>query len=128
MLGFNDSIYKYNTKPRSIQDYFRLAKNNEHKIFAVMNPLTHEPQFVLKNVGGITKLYHNKGLSKFYKYYGQDVQQIAAESMGIRGRIASDLYGRWKYGKLDQIRLQEYPVKFNVKDLPDDVVVVDHMK
>ena len=74
----------------------------------------------------MTKLYHKEGLSKFYKYYDPDVQQRAAESMGIRGRIASDLYGKWKHDKLDQIRLQEHPVKFNVKDLPNDVVVVDH--
>ena len=39
--GFEDPIFKYETKPRSIQDYLKLAKNNEHKIFAVMNPLVH---------------------------------------------------------------------------------------
>lgn len=46
--GFDDPIYKYDTKSRSIHDYIKLAKNNENKIFAVMNPLTHETQFVLK--------------------------------------------------------------------------------
>ena len=91
-----------------------------------MNPLTHEPQFVLKNKGDVTKLYHKNSLSKFYKYYELDVQRRAAESMGIRGRIASDLYGKWKHDKLDRIRLQEHPIKFNVKDLPNDVVVVEH--
>lgn len=48
----------------------------------------------------MTKLYHKDGLSKFYKYYDQDVQNKAAESMGIRGRIANDLYGKWKHDKL----------------------------
>ena len=124
--GFEDPIFKYETKPRSINDYIKLAKSNEHKIFAVMNPLTHEPQFVMKNKGDVTKLYHQDGLSKFYKYYNQDVQRGAAKSMGIKGRIASDLYGEWKLDKLDQIRLQEHPVKFNVRDLPHDVVVVEH--
>ena len=31
-----------------------------------------------------------------------------------------------KHDKLDQIRLQEHPIKFNIKDLPHDVVVVNH--
>ena len=124
--GFEDPIFKYETKPRSINDYIKLAKSNEHKIFTVMNPLTHEPQFVMKNKGDVTKLYHQDGLSKFYKYYNQDVQRGAAKSMGIKGRIASDLYGEWKHDKLDQIRLQEHPVKFNVRDLPHDVIVVEH--
>ena len=35
-------------------------------------------------------------------------------------------HGQWKHDKLDQIRLQEHPVKFDVKDLPNDVVVVEH--
>ena len=94
--GFEDPIFKYDTKPRSIHDYIKLAKSNEHKIFAVMNPLTHEPQFVMKNKGDVTKLYHKDGLSKFYKYYEPEVQQRAARSMGTRGRIASDLYGEWE--------------------------------
>ena len=124
--GFEDPIYKYDIKPMSIQAYLKLAKNNKHKIIAVMNPFTHEPQFVLKNKEDKTKLYHKDGLLKFYKYYEPDVQQRAAESMYIRGRIANDLYGNWKHEKLYQIRLQEHPIKFNVRDLPDNVVVVEH--
>ena len=124
--GFEDPIFKHETKPRSIHDYIRLAQSNEHKIFAVMNPLTHEPQFVMKNKGDVTKLYHKDGLSKFYKYYELEVQQRASRSMGIRGRVASDLYGEWKHDKLDQIRLQEHPIKFNIKNLPHDVVVVEY--
>ena len=58
----------------------------------------------------------------------KDVQKKAAESMGIRGKLASDLYGEWKEDKLDQIRLQEHPVKFDIKNLPDDVVAVSHGK
>ena len=73
-----------------------------------MNPLTHEPQFVIKNKDDVTKLYHGNGLSKYYKYFPK-----AADSIGIRGNIASDLYGQWKEDKLDQIRLQEHPVKFD---------------
>ena len=124
--GFDDPIFKYDTKPRSIHDYLKLAKNNEHKIFAVMNPLTHEPQFVLKSKGDVTKLYHKDGLSKFYKYYDRDVQQIAGKSIGVKGRIAGNLYGNWKHDKLDQIRLQEHPIKFNMRDLPNNIIVVDH--
>ena len=93
-----------------------------------MNPLTHEPQFVIKNKDDVTKLYHGKGLSKYYKYFPKNVQKKAAESMGIRGKIASDLYGQWKEDKLDQIRLQEHPVKFDIKDLPDDVIAVTYGK
>ena len=126
--GFDDPIYKYETQPRTIKDYIKLAKMNEHKVIAVMNPRTHEPDFVIKNKGDVTKLYHNKGLSKYYKYYDKDVQSKAAESMGIRGKIADDLYSKWKHDKLDQIRLQEHPIKFNVKDLPDDIVVIGNTK
>ena len=46
-----------------------------------MNPLTHEPEFVIKNKGDVTKLYHKKSLSKYYKYYDKDIQRKAAESM-----------------------------------------------
>ena len=28
--GFNDRIYKYEEKPRTMNDYLRLAKMNEH--------------------------------------------------------------------------------------------------
>ena len=126
--GFEDEIYRYEKQPRTIKDYVRLAKNNPESVIAVMNPLTHEPQFVIKNKDDITKLYHGKGLSKYYKYFPKDVQKKAAESMGIRGKIESDLYGQWKEDKLDQIRLQEHPVKFDIKNLPDDVVAVTHSK
>ena len=122
--GFEDSIYKYESQPRTIKEYIELAKKNEHKVIAVMNPLTHEPELVIKNKGDVTKLYHNKGLSKYYKYYDKEVQKKAAKSIRIEGKIADDLYGKWKHDKLDQIRLQEHPVKFNLKDLPDDVVVI----
>ena len=97
---FDDPIYKYETQPRTIKDYIKLAKKNEHKVIAVMNPITHEPDFVIKNKGDVTKLYHNKGLSKYYKYYDKDVQNKAAESMGIKGKIAGDLYGKWKHDKI----------------------------
>ena len=125
---FEDQIYKYETKPRNINEYIKLAKNNPNNVIAVMNPLTHEPQFVIKNKGEITKLYHEKGMTKYYKYYPKDVQQIAAKSLGIKGKIATDLYGKWKEDKLDQIRLQEYPIKYDINKLPHDVVVVSHSK
>ena len=126
--GFDDPIYKYETQPRTIKDYIKLSKKNEHKVIAVMNPLTHEPEFVIKNKGDVTKLYHNKGLPKYYKYYDKDVQDKAAESMGIKGKVAHDLYSKWNHDKLDQIRLQEHPVKFNIRDLPDDIVVIGNNK
>ena len=91
-----------------------------------MNPLTREPQFVIRNKGDITKLYYNKGLSKCYKYYDKDEQKKAAESMDIRCRIVNDLYGEWKYDKLDRTRLQEHPIRYNVKDLPGNVIIVSH--
>ena len=96
---------------------------NEHKVIAIMSSLTHEPEFVIKNKGDVTKLYHNKSLSKYYKYYDKDVQKKSAESIRIEARIANNLYGKWKHDKLDQIRLQEHPIKFNVKDLPNAIVV-----
>ena len=126
--GFEDEIYRYEKQPRTIEDYIRLAKNNPDSVIAVMNPLTHESQFVIKNKDDVTKLYHGNGLSKYYKYFPKDVQKKAADSIGIRGRIASDLYGQWKEDKLDQIRLQEHPVKYDIKNLPDDVVAVTHGK
>ena len=126
--GFEDEIYRYEKQPRTIKDYIKLAKNNPDSVIAVMNPLTHEPQFVIKNKDDVTKLYHGNGLSKYYKYFPKDVQKKAAESMGIKGKIASDLYGKWKEDKLDQIRLQEHPVKCDVKNLPDDVIAVTHGK
>ena len=126
--GFEDEIYRYEKQPKTIKDYIRLAKNNPDSVIAVMNPLTHEPQFVIKNKDEVTKLYHGNGLSKYYKYFPKDVQKKTGESMGVRGKIASDLYGKWKEDKLDQIRLQEHPVKFDIKNLPDDVVAVTHGK
>ena len=126
--GFEDEIYRYEKQPRTIKDYIRLAKDNPDRVIAVINALTHEPQFVIKNKNDVTKLYHGNGLSKYYKYFPEDVQKKAAESMGIRGRITRDLYGKWKEDKLDQIRLQEHPIKFDIKNLPDDVVAVTHGK
>ena len=31
MPGYEDPIYKYKIKPRTIDEYLQLAKNNEHK-------------------------------------------------------------------------------------------------
>ena len=77
--GFENEIYRYEKRPRTIKDYIRLAKNNLDSAIAVMNPLTHEPQFVIKNKDDVIKLYHGNGLSKYYKYFPQDVQKKAAE-------------------------------------------------
>jgi len=85
--------------------------NNSGAVIAIMNPWTREPQFVLKCNSKMTKIYENNdAISRLYRFYPKDVQLRTARSFGIN-KAANDLYGEFLLDKVDQIYLQEHPVK-----------------
>ena len=125
---YNDEIYKYDKQPRTFKEYIKLARNNPGAVIAIMNPWTREPQFVLKDNGRVTKIYeNNNAISRFYRFYPKDVQLRTAGSLGL-GKVSDDYFGQFKHDKVDQIRLQEHPVKFDKEKLPDDVLLIQHGK
>ena len=122
---YNDEIYKFDKQPRTFKDYVKLARNNPGAVIAIMNPWTGEPQFVLKNNGKRTKVYENNdAISRFYRFYPKDIQTIVTKAQSP----SSQMLGQFKHDKVDQIRLQEHPVRFNKDNLPDDVLLIQHSK
>src|SRR5689334_20045194 len=89
-----------------------------------MNPWTREPYFVLKSNGRVVKLYENNdSISPFYRFYPKDEQ-----SLENRKHSSSKLVGEFKHDQVDEIRLQEHPVKIYLKNLPPDVVLAEYGK
>ena len=117
-----DDLYKIEKKAKSLQDYINYAKRHPDEIIAVLNPLTGEPQFVIKNKGNITKLYRGDGMLPYFTKYTEN-QRI--ETFKFQ-RPKSGLYGSFKQDKVDEIRLQKNMVIFNIEDLPNDVIVVEN--
>ena len=107
--GFEDPIYQYEKKPKTFNHYVELAKKKPGELIAVTNPLSHKPYFAIKNDGEKIKLYYgNEALSRYFEYY--DDSSV----------------GEFKHNKVDQIRLQEHPIRFDIYRLLDDVELINY--
>ena len=116
-----DEIYKIDKDPKSFEDYVVHAKNNPGEVIAVMNPWKREPYFVLRNEGKVTKLYADTDKSR----YGRHANTMRKFITGTY-RPSDGMYGELNYDKIDEIRLQEYSVKFDINKLPDDVLLAKY--
>ena len=119
-----NEIYKIEKESKTLDDYISYSKSHPGEAIAVMNPWSREPYFVLKNNGRQIKLYHGQGLSKYYSKYPQEIRTMMTKAHAP----SSEFFGEVNEDKVDEIRLQKHPVKFDINKLPDDVVLVSQGK
>ena len=82
-------------------------------------------RFVLSYEEDGIKFYPNysKLLSLYYDF-NPDVDPRKFSDVLYKGSVSQDYYGKFKEDEVDDIILQEYPMRVNLSKLPDDVEMV----
>ena len=88
-------------------------------------PWSGIPRFVLSYEKDGIKFYPNfsKYLSRFYDF-NPDVDPRKYADVLYKGSTSQDYYGKFKEDKMDEIILQEHPVRVDLRKLPDDVEMI----
>ena len=68
-------------------------------------------------------LNYSKLLSLYYDF-NPDVDPMKFTDVLYKGSVSQDYYGKFKEDEVDDIILQEYPVRVDLRKLPDDVELV----
>ena len=120
----DDEQYTIEKEPKSFEDYVEFVRNTGG-VLAVLEPWSGIPRFVLSNEEDGIKFYPNysKFLSQFYDF-NPDVDPRRFANVLYKGEVAQDYYGKFKEDEVDDIILQEYPVRVNLRKLPDDVEMI----
>ena len=120
----DDEQYTIEKEAKTFEDYVELARNNPGDVVAVLEPWNGIPRFVLPHEEDGIKFYPNysKLLSLYYDF-NPDVDPRKFTDVLYKGLISQD-YGKFKEDEIDDIILQEYYVRVDLRKLPDDVELV----
>ena len=90
-----------------------------------MNPRTGIPSFVLSYEKDHIKFYPNfsKYLSKFYDFNPNKDPRRFADAVN-EGSASGDYYGKFKEDVVNNIILQEHPMRIDLRKLPEDVEMI----
>jgi len=120
----DDEQYTIEKEAKSFEDYLELVRKTGG-ILAVMDPWSGIPRFVLSYGEDGIKFYPNysKSLSRYYDF-NPDVDPRRFADVLYRGSVSQDYHGKFKEDEVDDIILQEHPVRVDLRKLPDDVELV----
>ena len=120
----DDEQYKIEKEPKSFDDYLQRVRRIGG-VLAVMDPWSGIPRFVLSYEKDGIKLYPNfsKYLSRFFDF-NPDVDPKKYADVLYKGSVSEDYYGKFKEDKVDEIILQERPVRVDLRKLLDDVEMI----
>jgi len=116
--------YTIEKEAKRFEDYVKLVRRTGG-VVAVLDPWSGIPRFVLSYGEDGIKFYPNysKLLSLYYDF-NPDVDPRKFSDVLYKGSISQDYYGKFKEDEVDDIILQEYPVRVNLRKLPDDVEMI----